>query len=104
VPKSIDLGRACKVGQTYQKTVKIESNCPMAFEYEIKETKVHPDIKVSPMVGDIIGNSETNLTFTYNPSTFTTAEAEFEFRTSEFDFTPQIIRIVGSALPQRVPA
>lgn len=36
VPKSIDLGRACKVGQTYQKTVKIESNCPMAFEYEIK--------------------------------------------------------------------
>lgn len=40
------------------------------------------------MMGDIVGNSETNLTFIYNPTTFTTAEAEFEFRTSEFDFTP----------------
>jgi hypothetical protein len=51
------------------------------------------------MSGDIIGNTNTQITFTYSPGTFTTAEAEFEVRTSEFDFTPQIIRIVGSALP-----
>ena len=66
----------------------IESNCPVNFEYEIREVKGHPDIRVGPMSGDIVGNSNTQITFTYNPSTFTTAEAEFEVRTSEFDFTP----------------
>ena len=60
---------------------------------------MHPDIKVTPMSGDIIGMKETELNFVYNPTTFTTAEAEFEFRTSEFDFAPTIIRIMGSALP-----
>lgn len=64
----------------------IESNCPVSFEYEIREVKAHPDIKVTPMVGDILGNTKTEIQFTYNPATFTTADAEFEIRTSEFDF------------------
>jgi hypothetical protein len=35
----------------------------------------------------------------YTPSTFTTAEAEIQFRTSEFDSQPVLCRIVGNALP-----
>jgi hypothetical protein len=93
------MGNGCRVGQNYTKTVDIESNCPVSFEYEIKDFKPHPDIKVSPMVGDIIGNTSTTLTFTYTPTTFTTADCEFEIRTSEFDFTPQVIRVLGSATP-----
>jgi hypothetical protein len=54
------------------------------------------------MSGDIIGNATTDIAFSYNPSTFTTAEACFEIRTSEFDFKPQTIRITGSAQPQKV--
>jgi hypothetical protein len=50
------MGRGCKVGQTYTKVVKIDSNCPINFEYEIKEVKPHPDIRVTPTSGDIIGN------------------------------------------------
>lgn len=102
LPKEIDMGRNLKVGSQYHKEVDIESNCPVNFEYEIKEVKPHPDIRVSPMSGDIVGNTNTKILFTYTPSTFTTAEAEFEVRTSEFDFTPQIVRIVGSALPQQM--
>jgi len=97
LPKEIDMGRSLKVGSAYQKHVNIESNCPVNFEFEIKEVKGHPDIRVAPMSGDIVGNSNTEITFSYNPTTFTTAEAEFEVRTSEFDFNPQIVRIVGSA-------
>ena len=33
IPKSMDMGRACKVGQTYAKIVSIDSNCPINFEY-----------------------------------------------------------------------
>jgi len=54
------------------------------------------------VVGDIYGNQSNPVSFTYTPTTFTTAEAEFELRTSEFDFEPQVIRIVGSAIPQRL--
>ena len=40
------MGKGCKVGQTYSKVVSIVSNCPIDFEYEFKEIKPHPDIKV----------------------------------------------------------
>jgi len=59
IPKSIDMGKGCKVGQTYIKVVNIDSNCPINFEYEIKEVKPHPDIRVTPVSGDIIGNEQT---------------------------------------------
>ena len=88
VPKALDFGRGCKVGDTYSRNVAIESNCPVTFEYDIKEVKGHNDIRVTPMSGDIIGNQRTVLNFTYSPSTFTTAEAVFELRTSQFDFKP----------------
>jgi hypothetical protein len=51
------------------------------------------------MVGDLIGNDLTSLTFTYAPTTFTTADCEFLIKTSEFDFVPQIVRVLGSATP-----
>ena len=63
IPKSMDMGRACKVGQTYAKIVSIDSNCPINFEYQIKEVKPHPDIRVTPASGDINGNSSTQITF-----------------------------------------
>ena len=100
LPSTIDMGKGCKVGGSYSKVVSIVSNCPIDFEYEFKEIAAHPDIKVQPILGDIYGNSATNITFKYHPTTFTTAEAEFELRTSEFDFQPQMVRVVGSALPQ----
>lgn len=102
LPPQIDMGTGCKVGLTYHKIVEVESNCPVSFEYEIREVKPHPDIRVTPRVGDIVGNQRTEIQFAYTPSTFTTADAEFEIRTSEFDFKPQIVRVLGSAVPQRL--
>ena len=56
LPSKIDMGMSCKVGLSYTKTVDIESNCPVSFEYEIRDLTPHPDIKVSPVAGDIMGN------------------------------------------------
>ena len=99
LPKQIDMGTGCKVGLSYTKTVDVKSNCPVTFEYEIRDLTPHPDIKVNPANGDLYGNSNTQITFIYNPTTFTTADAEFEIRTSEFDFKPQVVRVLGSATP-----
>lgn len=57
VPKMIDLGQGCTLGQTYHKSLMIQSKTPVNFEYEITVTKPHPDIQVlSPLTGDIEGN------------------------------------------------
>jgi hypothetical protein len=49
--------------------------------------------------GEIKGLSTTELTFTYSPMTFATAEAEMQIRTTEFDSQPFTIRVVGSSSP-----
>lgn len=59
IPKAIDMGSGCTVEKSYVKYANIVSNCPVNFQYEIKEIKPHPDIKVSPTLGDIVGNTTT---------------------------------------------
>lgn len=48
-----------------------------------------------------MGMQQTMIEINYTPSTFTTAEAEIKFRTTEFDSQPILCRIVGNALPTR---
>ena len=60
-------------------------------------TKPHPEIQISPLSGDIIGEQTTVINFEYLPKTLTTAECEIKVRTSEFDSKPKMVRIVGSA-------
>ena len=52
-----------------------------------------------PLEGDILGNAVTSINVRYTPSTYTTAEAEIAFKTTEFDSQPSIVRLVGSAMP-----
>ena len=82
----IDLGSACTLGQTYKKSLMIESRTPVSFEYDITVTKPHPDIQIlSELQGEITGMQTTNVEFAYLPLSFSTAEAEISIRTSEFD-------------------
>ena len=86
LPEAIDMGNGCKVGKSYRKEFFISSNTPINFEYSIKAVIPHPDIRVAPIQGDILGNRDTPIEFTYAPHSFTTAEAHYEISTSEFDF------------------
>lgn len=86
LPKRIELGKV-SIGSQLKKDFFMESNCPVNFDYEIKEITNHPDIRViTPMSGEIMGMGKTPFSFIYTPQTFTTAEAVYEIRTSEFDF------------------
>ncbi len=95
------MGKHLTVGNTYTEYISVESNTPVNFFYNIEVLKAHPDISIEPMSGDIQGNQETLIEIQYRPSTYTTAECEIQFRTSEFDMTPKLCRIVGNALPNR---
>ena len=50
-------------------------------------------------MGDILGLQTTSIDFVYTPKSFSTAEAEIQIRTTEFDSQPKTIRITGSAAP-----
>ena len=54
-PALVDMGKHLRVGETYAQvsaltltlqTIDLESNCPVAFEYEIDVLKPHPDIQI----------------------------------------------------------
>lgn len=98
-PSFIDMGKACSIGQSYHKQLQVESNCPIDFEYQIEVVKPHPEMHVSPLLGDIPGLQTSTIDFTYNPKSHSTAECEIEIKTSEFDSKPKRIRIVGNAAP-----
>jgi hypothetical protein len=46
IPKLVDIGSSCNLGQTYKKTLFIESRTPVTFEYDIIVIKPHPDIQI----------------------------------------------------------
>ena len=97
-PKLIDLGKRA-VGDVATKTISIDCNVPVNFEYEITMLQPHADIRVEPMFGDIAGMGKTDVYITYAPTNFTTAQAEIQFRTTEFESEPIFCRITGSAIP-----
>ena len=51
------------------------------------------------MTADIKGLSKTDIEVVYTPTTYTTAEALIEFRTTEFDSKPVHTTIMASAAP-----
>ena len=68
----------------------------MNFAYDIEVLKAHPDIHISKfnicyltildtLTGEILGLQTTIIDILYTPTTFTTAEAEISFRTTEFN-------------------
>lgn len=104
IPKLIDMGQKCRLGGTYENKIVIQSNCPVTFEYEIDVIKIHPEIQIlSPLVGDIIGMQSTELYFVYQPMSYSTAEMEFQIKTTEFDSQPKVVRIVGTSAPYTGP-
>lgn len=90
----------CTVSETSsKKTLYIDCDTPVTFEYIIEWEEQHPDIHVSPMSGEIKALSKTPIEILYRPSTNTTAQASFKLTTTEFNSKPCIVRVVGSAVP-----
>lgn len=99
VPSFIDLGMR-ELGSMLVKTIVLESEIPVDFEYEIVVLKPHKDIRVEPLKGDIKGESKAEIKVTFTPEKSSTAVCEFELHLSEFDFQPQVCRLSGSGLPR----
>ena len=91
------MGRNRIVGESYTQNMEIKSDCPVTFEYRMEVIEPHPDIVVMPMAGDLIGMDVTSVEVHYTPQSYTTAQALYEVKTTEFDSKPMQIKIIGSA-------
>jgi hypothetical protein len=99
-PSTIDLGKNCKIGEIYKKSLFIESQSPVTFEYEITIPKSNPEIEIeTPLKGELVGNQTFEFIFSYRPLSLTTSECEIMVKTSEFDSQTHCIRLVANASP-----
>jgi len=60
------------------------------------------NLYLEPLWGTIKALEQTVITATYRPSTFTNAEAEILFKTSEFEHEPVLCKVNGNALPTNI--
>lgn len=95
LPTLIDLGK-CGLGERIVKTIPLECTIPISFDYEIRVLKGHQDLGMSPLVGEVPGNSSVNITIVYEPRTASTVTCEIELRVNEFDYVPILTKIIAS--------
>ena len=91
---------------------KITSESEVTFEYEINILKDNPEMRICiiiynyiylvPLSGEIPGYGKALIQVDYTPSRTSTSTLECEMKTSEFDFSPEFIRISGSGISQNV--
>lgn len=97
LPKLVNMQDCTVSGGSSKKTLYIECDTPVTFEYIIEWVEQHSDIHVTPLTGEIKAMDKTPIEIVYRPSTNTTAQATFKMTTTEFNSQPCIVRIVGSA-------
>ncbi len=96
LPPILDFGKN-SINQEYKKSVFIQCTVPVNFEFEFRMLQHHPDIQVVPIRGDIFGLSKTKIDFFYRPTSYTTACAEYMFKTSEFNSTAIKVAVTACA-------
>lgn len=103
MPQTIDFGARCQPNKEYLKSLVLQSNSFVDFEYTLKVVLAHPDFTIkSELQGSLKAYSDTELLFSYTASYHATAEAVVEFCSSQFDCKPKLIRLVASAIAQNI--
>jgi hypothetical protein len=96
LPSLLDLGKAT-IGDKIIKKVELHCTVPVLFDFEMEYTTAHSDIMISPMSGEIC-DGKVEIEIEFNPSTATTASAEIKLIISEFEFEPQIMKVIASGM------
>ena len=83
------------------KIINLDCTVPVEFDFEFKFLKYHQDVSISPMSGEI-ENGKVPITISFTPSSATTVSLEVQLKISEFDFTPEVVKIIGSGVHEVV--
>ncbi|KAM5151895.1 cilia- and flagella-associated protein 221 [Mantella aurantiaca] len=97
-PCHMDLCVA-SLGQSAQYILPLRCSCPVDFEFHIECKENHKDFHISPTSGIFSGNVGVDVTVTFTPSSYGTAQISLELQISEFNAKPYTCIFTGTCSP-----
>ncbi|XP_075037324.1 cilia- and flagella-associated protein 221 isoform X2 [Mixophyes fleayi] len=97
-PSHVNLSDV-SLGQSAQYVIHVRCSCPVDFEYCIISTQSHKDFLTAPASGIIPANGAVDVTVTYSPTRYGTAQIRLELQISEFNAKPHCCVITGTCSP-----
>jgi hypothetical protein len=101
LPSIVDLGK-CPVGEVLTRQIELVSSVPVNFEYELKLLTATRDLLIHPLTGEVPGNGRQTIEIEYRPQSASTTTCEVELQLSEFNFIPQLTKVIASAFHKPV--
>ncbi|KAG9465478.1 hypothetical protein GDO78_018231, partial [Eleutherodactylus coqui] len=98
-PSHVNLSEV-PLGQSSHYVLPLRCSCPVDFAFSITCPQPHKDFDISPASGIIPGGEAVEVTVTYNPSSYGTAQIRLELLISEFNAKPRICVITGTCTPR----
>ncbi|XP_069838599.1 cilia- and flagella-associated protein 221 isoform X2 [Dendropsophus ebraccatus] len=89
-----------RLGQSAHYVLSLRCSCPVDFEYCIICSQPHKDFDISPTSGIIPASGLVEVTVTYTPSSYGTAQVRLELLISEFNGKPRVCVFTGSCSPK----
>ncbi|XP_071978252.1 cilia- and flagella-associated protein 221 isoform X2 [Engystomops pustulosus] len=88
------------LGQSAHYILQLRSTCPVDFEFCIICSQPHKDFEIWPTSGMVPGAGEVDVTVTYTPSSYGTAQITLELLISEFNAKPRLCVVSGTCSPK----
>ncbi|XP_053327588.1 cilia- and flagella-associated protein 221 [Spea bombifrons] len=98
-PSHIDLADVA-LGESKQHVIALRCSCPIEFEYRITCAQAQQAFSVSPTTGIIPANGLTEVTVTFTPQDYGTAQMQMELLVSEFNAKPHTCVFTGTCTPR----
>ncbi|ESO95222.1 hypothetical protein LOTGIDRAFT_144748 [Lottia gigantea] len=90
---------AVPVGESICRKFPIKCNVPVDFEYQLELIKQHPFLSIEPLSGTVPGNGQVDISVTFSPCEFLTAQLTVQLITSQFNSKPILCNFTGSSAP-----
>ncbi|XP_077129518.1 cilia- and flagella-associated protein 221 isoform X1 [Ranitomeya variabilis] len=97
-PSHVSLS-AVPLGRSALHVLRLCCRCPVDFEFCFVCSPPHKDFTVSPASGVVPGGGLLEVTVTYTPSSYGTAQVRLELLISEFNARPRVCVVTGTCCP-----
>uniref|UniRef100_A0AAY4DGN0 Cep192-like domain-containing protein n=1 Tax=Denticeps clupeoides TaxID=299321 RepID=A0AAY4DGN0_9TELE len=98
IPSHINLPPVA-LGDSWSHAIPLSCSCPVDFEFQVHYLQSHRAFNVQPLSGVIPANGATEVTATFTPLQYGTAQVTFQVVISQFNTKPYVCTLSGSSSP-----